>query len=142
MAEMLVRVIDKYEGADERIKTKTTMRGDVIVVNPDGWPWSEIERTAAQWVILKVNATVEKCQQLRARELGDPITNPYLRILAFGLDLDALAGFGHAVPTAAAAKARAAARQPRLTEAFQIVEAQLDAVRFEKPKIQDPAVIG
>lgn len=44
--------------------------GDVIVVCPDGWPWSETERTNPRWLILK-------CPTL-ARTEGDSMMAPML----------------------------------------------------------------
>lgn len=46
--EALVRIVDR--SADEA----DSKRGDVIVVQPDGWAWSQEERTNPDWLIIKV----------------------------------------------------------------------------------------
>ena len=38
MAECLIRVVDKVN-SDFYLNTKCTKRGDVIVIQPDGWNW-------------------------------------------------------------------------------------------------------
>lgn len=142
MAELLVRVIDKYEGVDPLFLSKSTMRGDVIEVRPDGWPWSLRERTSPQWIIVKVDASMAKCAALIAAEPGDVKQNPYLRIRAFHLDLDALAGLGYAIPSEVAAKDSQANQLSRETETVEIAETEMDTLTVEKSKIEDPAVIG
>ena len=52
MAEMLVRIADKSSD-DPHKNAQLTKRGDVIVIQPDGWNWSAAERTDP-WVIVKV----------------------------------------------------------------------------------------
>ncbi len=142
MPEMLVRLFDKYEGQDKTFIAKTTMRGDVISVVEDGHKWSEIERTSFNWVILKVSASLVKCMSMRTPELGDAKLNPYLRIMAFHFDLDALTVLGYAIPTAAEAKQGRDKDQKRPIATIEILETQMDAVKVEKPKIADPAIIG
>lgn len=46
--EALVRIIDRSAAEDD------SKRGDVICVQPDGWAWSEAERTNPDWLIIKV----------------------------------------------------------------------------------------
>lgn len=46
--ELLVRLIDRSEHeADSK-------RGDVVTAQPDGWGWSQAERTNPDWMIIKV----------------------------------------------------------------------------------------
>lgn len=46
--EALVRIIDRSAAEDD------SKRGDVICVQPDGWAWSDAERTNPDWLIIKV----------------------------------------------------------------------------------------
>ncbi len=100
MAEMLVRLYDKYTGKDQVMRSKTTHRGDVIVVREDGWPWSDQERKSPDWIILTVNMPIQKAQTMLAPEQGDPLKNPLLQLRAFKVDLDALTVLGVPVQTA------------------------------------------
>lgn len=133
MPEMLVRTLDKYEGQDLKFHAKSTGRGDVIVVVEDGWQWSEIERTSPQWIIVKCSASFEECQAMLACEQGNELTNPYARVRAFRLDLEAL---GHNIPTVEQAK------QGLRVESITISDQELNAAKRRKPPIPDPAVIG
>lgn len=99
MAEMLVRLYDKYTGKDPVTLAKTTKRGDVIVVQDDGWPWSPAERKSPDWIIISVNMPLAKAQAMLAPEQGDPIKNPLLQLRAFKVDLDALTVLGYPILT-------------------------------------------
>ena len=142
MSEMLVRLFDKYDGADLKLQAKSTGRGDVIVVAENGWAWSEIERTSYNWIIIQCPASLTKCNTMRTPEPGNPLVDLYLRMTAFHLDLDALTLLGHAIPTAAEAKAGREKDEKRPSESITITEAEFDVVKQAKPKIEDPAVIG
>ena len=58
MAELLVRVADKTTAEDPRALL-FLRAGEVVVVCPDGWPWSEAEQTNPDWVILKLPNVTE-----------------------------------------------------------------------------------
>ncbi len=100
MAEMLVRLYDKYTGKDPVTRSKTTHRGDVIVVREDAWPWSDLERKSPDWIIITVNMPVEKARTMLAPEQGDPLINPLLQLRTFKVDLDALTVLGVPIQTA------------------------------------------
>jgi hypothetical protein len=90
MCELLVRTVDKVT-ADKFMDNLLTKAGDVIVVRPDGWAWSEIERTAPFWTIIKVpGASAEWGRQFLVGEIVDEkvILNPKPR--AVSIDLSAL----------------------------------------------------
>lgn len=55
MAELLVRIVSKPDHpTDKRLSAGRTNRGDVIVVKPDGWPWSEREKSNPAWRIIPI----------------------------------------------------------------------------------------
>lgn len=142
MAEMLVRLFNKYEGEDSKLISKSTGRGDVIVAVEDGWNWSEIERTSYNWIIINCPAALSKCRTLRTPEQGDRFEDPYLWILAFYLDLDILISLGHTIPFAEDAKIGKANNSKRPTASITITEAEFDLAKVLKSKIENPAVIG
>ncbi len=104
MAEMLVRLFDKYTGKDPHFLAKTTKRGDVIVVQDNKWPWSDLERKSPDWIIVTVDMPIEKARAMLAKELGPedkngmPI-NPLLQLRAFKVDLDAMTVLGYPIYT-------------------------------------------
>ena len=53
MAELLVRVVDKTND-DKKLDAQCSKRGDVIVVQPDGWPWGREELKSEVWRIVKL----------------------------------------------------------------------------------------
>lgn len=53
MAELLIRVVDKVNDDPEK-NAQCSKAGDVIVVCPDGWPWSAAERTEPFWRVVRV----------------------------------------------------------------------------------------
>lgn len=91
MAEILLRVTDKTHQTEPN---RVTKRGDIIVVQADGWPWSRAEQTLSFWRIIKLpNITVAQAKNamLAAGTRTDPteslITVP---LRAFRLDLDTI----------------------------------------------------
>ncbi len=94
--ELLIRTVDKYTGKDPHFQAKTTKRGDVISVCPDGWTWSQFERTNPEWVIVKVLDLLQiEADAMLTHEQGDDALNPYLKIRDFNFDLDALNDKGY-----------------------------------------------
>lgn len=49
MAELLIRVVSKAHGV-----VGAELAGDVIVVCPDGWGWTDAERTNQEWRIVRL----------------------------------------------------------------------------------------
>jgi hypothetical protein len=92
MAELLVRVVSK-SSADPAQDAKLTKRGDVIIVVPDGWGWSDIERSDPQWRIFKWPSVSEsEASALLTPELPvseADVDNPLLQRRGFNLNLDA-----------------------------------------------------
>lgn len=138
MAELLLRVVDKV-GSDLYRNCQCLKRGDVVVVQPDGWKWGNEELTNPDWRILKLpNVTVLQLQQFLS---GEPITdsnrssNTRLRRWYF-VDLAnaAITGqFRNYLNDATRANAT-------FTSAFSF--AQFDALRKQKTAVADPQVIG
>lgn len=94
MAELLVRVVDKVN-PDFYKNIQCTKRGDVILVQPDGWTWGKKELSNPDWRILALpGVDPADLSGLLARELPtDPKTDPKtwpktLQRRAFKLDLD------------------------------------------------------
>ena len=92
MAELLVRVIDKVNEDPEK-DVGCLKRGDVVVVCPDGWGWSEKERKNSDWRILRVPYTVGECQDLLTpqddgKSEFDPTKSKTLLRRAAKIDLD------------------------------------------------------
>jgi hypothetical protein len=92
MAEFLVRVTDKVN-SDFYRNTKCTKRGDVIVVQADGWEWGLKERTLPEYRIVKVvGMPLSEAQQWVEPE-GDftqPGASKTLQRRRHKLNLDAL----------------------------------------------------
>lgn len=51
--ELLVRIIDRSAAEND------SKRGDIIAVQPDGWAWTDAERTNPDWVIIKVASLLD-----------------------------------------------------------------------------------
>jgi hypothetical protein len=54
MAELMICIQDRANEAERVKSNQLYQRGDVIVIVPDGHPWSEIERTKADWRIVSI----------------------------------------------------------------------------------------
>lgn len=92
MCEMLVRVVDKTN-SDPLLDAKCTKRGDVIVIQPDGWVWGSAELTNPHWRIVKIpGLTVSSCLGFLGPELNTDPNNPNYRLRKrlFKLNLEAL----------------------------------------------------
>jgi len=53
MAELLVRNIDKVTTTSFELNTQCLKRGDVVVVQEDGWHWSPKELAGDPWTVVK-----------------------------------------------------------------------------------------
>jgi hypothetical protein len=71
MCEFLVRTVDKVNDTSAALDAECLKAGDVVVVCPDGWPWSKQEQEASFWRIIKVpGMSVEEGEQFLGRETG------------------------------------------------------------------------
>jgi len=71
MAEALIRIVDKVQ--PDKSKAERLLRaGDVVVICPDEWPWSAIERTNPEWRIIRVNVLATTVNTLLAKA-ADPL---------------------------------------------------------------------
>ena len=134
MAELLVRVVDKVN-ADPYLNAKCTKRGDVIVVQPDGWPWGKDEQKNPAWRIVKVpGLSVIDASAFLGPELDTDPEQPsaVLQPRAFKLDLDHL-------PASIAAVLADAKRRNPTARAF-MSAADLAALKLAKPALADPDI--
>lgn len=91
MAEVLLRVVDVVFPGDPEATARASQRGDVIVVQADGWNWGRDERAAPFWRILKLpSLSVSEASVLLAPERkADPLASSRtLRRKAFAFDVD------------------------------------------------------
>lgn len=81
MAEMLVRVFDKYRGPEwDLVQLQKRRRGHIVVVVPDGWEWSWIERQSHDWIIIRCpELSVDQLQAKASVDL-DRLTSRGYRI--------------------------------------------------------------
>lgn len=90
MAEMLVRVVDKVNPDDPRKDARLTKRGDVIVVQPDGWAWTATELAGDPWIVVKVPGVPESDLSAYLMEEPEDLARPkLLQRRAFKFDIDA-----------------------------------------------------
>jgi hypothetical protein len=89
MPEMLVQVIDR-SSPDPLIDCRCFKAGDVIVVCPDGWAWSDAELNNPEWRIVSVALPTDEAEAFAQDEAGDMIQNPLLQIRGSNIDIDAL----------------------------------------------------
>jgi hypothetical protein len=72
MAELLVRIIDKVNPNDPDLDLQCLKRGDVVVVQEDGWPWSAAELSEVLWKVMYFpGATLSAAESYLAPELPD-----------------------------------------------------------------------
>lgn len=97
--QLLVRVLNKYDGSDPQQIATHTARGDVIDVVEDDHQWGRLDLTSPSWVVLHVPISRAEAEAMKVSE--DPEGNtPDVRVRAFSLDLDALIARGYVgIPT-------------------------------------------
>jgi hypothetical protein len=130
MAEMLIWMQDR-QGFDIYHTTKLAQRGDVIVVQPDGWGWSPAEQTDPFVVVVVPDAAVADLESFLSNEMPQPgnedmqwwDTTNTLQFRGFKVDVDSYTG----------GVLRSSANVP-LDEVM--------ALKVQKPPVDDPAVIG
>jgi len=143
MAEFLVRVADKVNPDSPYLDAKCLKRGDVVVVCPDGWPWSQLERTLPFWRIVRVpGMSLSEAEAFLAPEPGDPLVNKMLQRRQFKLDVDG-PGFNAQERAFFSDDARAAHAITISVASFLTVDADtVRALKVMKPPLADPKVIG
>jgi hypothetical protein len=138
MAEFLLRVVDKVN-TDPVLNTKCTKRGDVIVVQEDGWAWGLRELTDPQYRLLRVPAmSLSEARTFVAEEQDVNPQAPSRMLLrrAFKLDID-----HPIVPIPVKAWLADATRATPLL----VLNLNISIVRglkVLKPSIPDPQIIG
>jgi hypothetical protein len=70
MAEFLLELKDKTNAAEPVKNNQLYRRGDVIVIMPDGHPWSVIEKEALEWRILQAPGDPEAFVSLVQSEIN------------------------------------------------------------------------
>lgn len=137
MAEILIRTQDKPLSGDPYVDRHRAMRGCVIAIMPDGHPWSERERTAPHWRIVRMpRVSPHLLSQLTAPDLGygneeAEKLNRVARRWAARIDLPALL----------AKLADATIRTDIETKPARAL-AEILAVKIDAPALRDPAIIG
>ncbi len=61
--ELLIRIIDKHPAVSVEYE-RASQRGDVICAMPDGWEWSQAERSNPDWIIVSAAITETECDAL------------------------------------------------------------------------------
>lgn len=136
MAEMLVRTVDKPLSGDPYTDRHRSMRGCVITIMPDGHPWSQEERNAPFWRIVKFpGLAFSQLSQFLAPEVGyGTDTEKFQRTLQrwrHTLDLDSLDDLltDTSLPVDADGN-----RKPPLGRVLALLKV--------RPRLPDPAVLG
>lgn|SRR5262245_16965257 len=159
--KLMVRVINKYDGADPETIAKNTERGDIIDVFDDSHEFGSLDLTNPDWMI--INVVLPRAQGDALKVGQNPGAETRLsRIRAFGLDLDNLRTLGYAAfPTLAEAQATRAAylawaqlhgigeseakhlpQFARSIASITVTGAHLLASKATKAVVPDPGVIG
>ena len=141
MAEFLIRVADKVN-PDFYADCQCTKRGDVIVVQADGWGWGKEEKSLPFYRIIRhSNVTVAEASQFLAPELPVDPLNPSktLKRRQFKLDIDVAT-----LPTAVKNWLKDDTRATPILDitGSGIAKAALLALKADKGVTADPAVIG
>lgn len=136
MCEMLVRVVDKVNRDDPYLDAQCTKRGDVIAICQDGWPWSGAELKNPDWRVIKIpKVSVLEAQAFLQPELDADPKNPsrVLQRRAFKVDLEN----AELLPVKTVLDDAARKTETALVD---FTFEQLQAVKVEKPRLQDPNV--
>ena len=137
MCELLVRVVDKSNPDDPYLDARCTRRGDVITVQPDGWPWGVQEQLSPDWRIVRVpGVSVGDAASLLAPEPETDPQNPsrMLQARLFKLNLD---GHSEQLDAWLANAKRTRKRVFRLG----IDRDALLGLRVRKPALPDPNIL-
>ena len=88
-AEFLVRRVDNV--SEDAVENATILkRGDVVVVCPSPWEWSEAELTNPNWVIIKSDISMDDALAFISPQKGDARLEPALKLRAKSIDLDSI----------------------------------------------------
>lgn len=141
MAELLTRVIDKVNAEDFYQDCQCSKRGDVIVVQADGWLWGKDELSLPEYRVLQVpGLSVSEAEAMLSPELDTDPTHPSLTLQrrAFHLDLSIVLKHLPALATELATGVRAARplSHPNFTAAV------FRLAKQRKASIADPRIIG
>ena len=136
MAELLCRVVDKI-GSNSYLDSKCTKRGDIIVVQENGWAWGSEELSNPHWRIVQApNISVSAATAFLGPELPVDPLNPSLVLQRRGFKLDIAL-----LPAAWAAWVADNSRaQP--TKLFSGTAAQVLALKVQKAALVDPNIVG
>jgi hypothetical protein len=81
--EALLAVVDKNTGVVDAIQA-----GDIIDVHPDGWPWTDTEKTNPDWRIVQVNVLQSTVDALLSADA--PVQGKKARWRNWGIDVTLL----------------------------------------------------
>lgn len=88
-SELLVRRTDKVS-LDKVEDSIILKRGDVVVVCPSPWNWSQAELNNPNWIVVKSDMTYEEATTYISPQKGDRRIDPALKLRAKSIDLDAI----------------------------------------------------
>lgn len=136
MATIVLRIADQF-ATDALAHATKELRGDVVEVVPDGWPFSAAELAHAAWRIVSLPAvSLDEARSFAAPGHVAPWEGRIAPARAFGLDLD-----GPPVPAGLAAFLADDSRSvPVFTS--DLTAAQLGALRVARVPAPHPAVFG
>jgi len=86
-SELLVRRTDKVS-IDKVEDSIILKRGDVVVVCPSPWNWSQAELNNPNWIIIKSDMSYEEATTFMTPQKGDRRIDPALKLRGKGIDLD------------------------------------------------------
>lgn len=142
MAELLVRVVDKTNPDDPMKCATFTKRGDVIVVQPDGWVWGKEELENPHWRILKIpGMSISEARAFLGEEMPTErpllfVRQPMLQARQFKIDLD-----HPKLPK----KLKDYIEDHTRSESHHHIdhsEININDFKVKKPKLENPFVIG
>ncbi len=91
MPGLYIRTVDiKGDSPTKSVEVMRTHRGDVIVAKPNGWPWSQQERTNSSHRIVEVDITNSEADALTKPEFNILDTKQQYWTRGRRLDLDSV----------------------------------------------------
>ena len=160
MCELVVFVADKTND-DVYLDCMCYKAGDVVCVQPDGWPWGNLDLTNPNWRIVKFpGIDVSEYSQFTQEQMPDDPENPPKTLLRRALALDLTAIANDEVTLVAKPPIAGGPSAPSDTDQVpsypvddtapaidQVHESSLTvddipAITIIKPTVNDPAIIG